>query len=103
MKSRTSSIVAGLIVAGCLSVSWYVARPAHGVAGLTPTTQQADQKAADKTADTTPVNKNCAVETDQPIDPNVTVVYNGKTYGFCCQDCVKKFNADPEKYAANAK
>ena len=24
--------------------------------------------------------------------------YKGKTYYFCCQDCVKKFKANPEKY-----
>lgn len=24
--------------------------------------------------------------------------YNGKTYYFCCPDCVEKFKADPQKY-----
>ncbi len=52
---------------------------------------------------TQPVNKNCAVMSDHEIDPEVTYVYKGKTYGFCCEDCVPKFKANPEKYAKNAK
>ena len=24
--------------------------------------------------------------------------YKGNTYYFCCQDCVDKFKADPDKY-----
>jgi YHS domain-containing protein len=46
-----------------------------------------------------PVNKWCAVEgKDHDIDPKVTVVYKGKTIGFCCKDCVEEFEKDPEKY-----
>jgi YHS domain-containing protein len=46
-----------------------------------------------------PVNKWCAVEgKDHEIDPKVTVVYKGKTIGFCCKDCVEEFEKDPEKY-----
>jgi Cu+-exporting ATPase len=28
--------------------------------------------------------------------------YNGKTYYFCCPDCPKAFEANPEKFAAKA-
>ena len=46
-----------------------------------------------------PVNKWCAVEgKDHDVDPKVTVVYKGKTIGFCCKDCVEEFEKDPEKY-----
>jgi hypothetical protein len=49
-------------------------------------------------------NKNCAVEQDNPVDPKVpTVVYNGKVIGFCCEDCVKPFQKDPEKYMKTIK
>lgn len=48
------------------------------------------------------VNKHCPVSGDA-IDPTVTVVYKGKTYAFCCADCVKTFNKDPDKYVALAK
>ncbi|MBL4702634.1 MAG: YHS domain-containing protein [Phycisphaeraceae bacterium] len=26
--------------------------------------------------------------------------FQGQTIGFCCDDCIKPFNANPEKYAA---
>jgi YHS domain-containing protein len=28
--------------------------------------------------------------------------YNGKTYYFCCPDCPKAFEANPEKFATKA-
>ena len=48
------------------------------------------------------VNAKCPVSGDD-VDPKVTTVYDGKTYAFCCADCVKSFNKDPAKYAAKAK
>ena len=50
------------------------------------------------------VNKFCAVEgEDHEVDPKVTVVYKGKTIGFCCKDCVEEFQKDPEKYVKRMK
>ena len=61
-----------------------------------PTTQ--------KSATTKPINKYCAVEQENEIDPKVpTVQYQGKTIGFCCEDCIPKFKADPEKYMTTLK
>jgi YHS domain-containing protein len=93
MFKTNSFLIAGAII-GCV-----------GIASLTGTRVRAADPAptTQKSVDPTPVNKMCAVENDQPIDPSVTAVYNGKTYAFCCKDCVAKFKADPEKYAANAK
>jgi Cu+-exporting ATPase len=31
-------------------------------------------------------------------DAGATVEHGGKTYYFCCKDCLAKFNADPKKY-----
>jgi YHS domain-containing protein len=45
----------------------------------------------------TPVNTICPVSKED-ADPKVTYNYNGKTYAFCCNKCLKKFKADPEKY-----
>ena len=39
--------------------------------------------------------------TTMPKDKMIPVEYKGKTYYFCCQDCVPKFKADPEKYIKN--
>jgi YHS domain-containing protein len=50
-----------------------------------------------------PVNKYCPVDPTSAIDPKVTYMYNGKTYGFCCKDCIAEFKKDPAKYAAEAK
>lgn len=42
-------------------------------------------------------NKNCPVMGD-PIDKNVSIVYQDKKLYFCCDKCIPKFNKDPEKY-----
>jgi YHS domain-containing protein len=58
---------------------------------------------ADPTTQPTAINKLCPV-THDPVDPKIpTIEYKGKTIGFCCSDCIKAFNADPEKYMANLK
>ena len=44
-------------------------------------------------------NANCPISGD-PVNPQVTTVYQGKTYGFCCAGCVKKFKKNPEEYIA---
>jgi YHS domain-containing protein len=62
---------------------------------------KSDSQAAGKS--TQPVNKFCAVHTDDAVDPTVTTVYEGKVIGFCCEDCQKKFDLDPKAYAAKLK
>jgi YHS domain-containing protein len=44
----------------------------------------------------------CPVMGDE-IDPesNFPVAYQGKRYILCCEDCVKRFNKDPEKWVKN--
>lgn len=44
-----------------------------------------------------PVNSVCIVSGEE-LDSKITADYNGKTYGFCCKTCLKKFTKDPEKY-----
>jgi YHS domain-containing protein len=58
---------------------------------------------APSTPSTQPVNKMCAVMREDKIDPKVTYVYQGKTIGFCCEDCVPEFRKDPEKYMKDLK
>ena len=50
-----------------------------------------------------PINKMCAIETKNAIDPTVTVMYKGKVIGFCCKDCIPEFQKDPEKYMKDLK
>jgi YHS domain-containing protein len=90
---KLAAIAATTLLATSLA-SLHVARAAES-----PTTAPSTQPAAD----TTPINKYCAVNTKDLIDPKVTTVYKGKTIAFCCEDCIKEFNKDPEKYASKAK
>jgi YHS domain-containing protein len=69
-----------------------------------PTTQPADAfPATQPSASAAPINKYCAVDRDQEVDPKVTYLYQGKVIGFCCDDCIPKFKKDPEKYMKDLK
>jgi YHS domain-containing protein len=62
-------------------------------------------KATTKAATTqpAPVNKKCPIS-GEDIDPKgKTVTYKGKVVGFCCDDCIEKFNKDPDKYVESLK
>ena len=67
--------------------------PVSATVAAAPSTQEADK----------PINKNCPIEPDNAIDPKVTIKYKGKTVAFCCADCIKEFQKDPEKYMAKMK
>lgn len=41
----------------------------------------------------------CAVNPSKAAKPGITAKHDGKTYSFCCNNCKKKFEADPAKYA----
>jgi YHS domain-containing protein len=85
-KRLVLAMVLGLSLAGCMSSGEKAAsnQPASQVAGAA-------------------VNKYCLVDPTSPIDPKVTYMYNGTTYGFCCKDCITEFKKNPEKYIAAAK
>jgi hypothetical protein len=67
----------------------------------TPATKPADGKGdSSKPA----INKFCAVEGgDKAVDQDAWVIYKGLKIGFCCEDCVKEFNSDPDAYMAKLK
>ena len=49
-----------------------------------------------------PINKKCPIKgTD--IVAGRTVEYKKQLIGFCCADCVAKFEGDPEKYIKKVK
>ncbi|MBI1335923.1 MAG: YHS domain-containing protein [Phycisphaera sp.] len=61
--------------------------------------QAAADAVKDAAEDAVAVNAKCPVSGD-PIDAKgAKVVYDGKVYGFCCDDCIKAFKANPAKYA----
>ena len=84
----TSLLGAGVLVADD--------KPAEKTAEKTPATKPADAKAdAAKPA----INKFCAVEGgDKAVDKECFVMYKGLKIGFCCEDCIKEFNSDPDAY-----
>ena len=53
-------------------------------------------------ANAAPVNTVCPVGS-RPIRTDITSSYQGKEVAFCCNNCKKKFDADPAKYAGNIK
>jgi YHS domain-containing protein len=59
-----------------------------------------EQPAADKSK---PVNQFCPIDREHAVDPTVTTTYKGKVVGFCCEDCIKKFDLDPDAYLADLK
>ncbi len=46
------------------------------------------------------INNYCPVMTEEEVDPQVTTVYRGKTIAFCCDRCLEKFEANPQRYVA---
>ena len=64
----------------------------------------ADKKAPATTQSAAAVNKFCAVEGgDHTVDSDVFVTYKGKKIGFCCKDCVKEFESNPDEYVQKMK
>ena len=44
-----------------------------------------------------PVNTRCPIS-GKLVSPDALTVYKGETIGFCCGNCVKKFESDPAKH-----
>ncbi len=39
------------------------------------------------------VNDYCAIMPEDPVDPTITREWNGQKIGFCCQGCLKDWDA----------
>lgn len=48
-----------------------------------------------------PFNIMCPVYSDEPSDPEITTIHDGKPVYFCCKKCVRTFREDPGKFAKN--
>jgi YHS domain-containing protein len=82
-----------LTSAFCVMVLAAQTEPLSAVAAPVPSSQPANK----------PINKFCPIEPDNEIDPKITVVYQGKVIGLCCNDCIREFNRDPEAYMKKLK
>ena len=48
-----------------------------------------------------PINAQCPVTPEEPAESHLTLDFEGRTIGFCCRDCMRKFRDNPEAYRAN--
>jgi YHS domain-containing protein len=71
--------------------------PAGG-ATTAPSTQASAALTVTKTS-----NAFCPIDSDHKVDPKVTLAHDGKTIGFCCEDCIPTFKKEPAKYLASMK
>ena len=101
MKRLFLSVAVLALVAGCSGNSNQNQAPSQPTdqGQAAPTTEPATQPSASAQ----PINKYCAVDRNDPVDPKVTYLYQGKVIGFCCEDCIPKFKKDPEKYVKDLK
>jgi len=53
---------------------------------------------APRTVEAQEINKMCPVMTDEEVDPEMTITFRGKKVGFCCDICIEKFKANPDRY-----
>ena len=94
--SLAAALVAG---AGYTAVMAAGTGPATHVAAAAPATPAASAAATEKSAAVDVKNTKCIVTKEEVEgDDQTTLEYKGKTYHLCCSMCIKKFNADPEKY-----
>jgi YHS domain-containing protein len=97
---KMASILSLALLAG---IAAYVSAENTTQPSSQPSSEPSSQPAT-KTSDAGTVNQFCAVEKEHKVDPKAkTYVYNGKTIGFCCSDCVDEFKKNPEKYMASLK
>jgi YHS domain-containing protein len=97
MKRLIVSAALLVLAAGCGDKSQ---PPEQSNKAAMPTTMPAATQAS---ATQKPINKYCAVDRDNEVDPTVTYLYQGRLIGFCCDDCIPKFKKDPEKYMKDLK
>lgn len=96
MKRLILSAALLVLVAGCAEKA---PPPEKSDNAATPMAAPATQASLSQK----PINKYCAVDRDDEVDPTVTYLYQGKVIGFCCEDCIPKFKKDPEKYMKDLK
>jgi len=97
MKKRLLLVPSAVMVLGLGVVAMAIADDKPAATSAPATTAPTTQASAKIS------NTKCPVSGDA-VDPKVkTVAYQGKTIGFCCEDCVEPFKKNPEKYAKNIK
>jgi YHS domain-containing protein len=90
-----AALAAAFVVAGC-------SKPQATPGSNPPVSKALPTAAPTATPAATEEMASCPVlGTTMPKSQMIKEEYKGKTYYLCCQDCVPKFKADPEKYTKN--
>ena len=108
MKWIVLMLALSLVSAGMIGCEARVETTPTSPGSSTPTTEEVDAvpttgPATQASASLAVSNQYCAVEKENKVDPAVTVAHAGKTIGFCCADCIPKFQKEPAKYLASLK
>ncbi len=79
------------LLSAAFTLSAFAADPSPSSSASAAPSAQTSQKA---------VNTTCPVSGDAvgDIGKPVYAQYKGQTIAFCCKDCLKKFNKNPDKY-----
>ena len=108
MKRVLLAAALGLILIGCdestspsTPSAPQVKEAIPAPAATMPATTQASASAS--ASATTIANAMCPVGGEKVDPKGKTVSYEGKTIGFCCDECIESFQKEPAKYAANLK
>jgi YHS domain-containing protein len=99
-------LVSAAMIAGCEAredVSQPLPTPAPTTDEAETTDPAATTGPATQASAAAPANQYCAVMGEHKVDPKVTLAHAGKTVGFCCEDCIPKFEKEPAKYLASLK
>jgi YHS domain-containing protein len=100
MRIKSTLLLCSLFAVACAGSAPPAAAPspaaAPAAASSAPLVAPGEAKVGDRTK--CPVSGHeFVVKADSPH-----AEYNGKTYYFCCTDCPKAFEANPEKFATKA-
>jgi YHS domain-containing protein len=104
MKTLLPIAIVALGILGCGDDAPKTPPTAPPAAKPVPATQSPNAAGA-QTQPAAFTNTSCPVS-DETLGEHgkpVTVSFEGKTYGLCCDDCVAEFQKDPTRFAAKAK
>lgn len=94
MRIRKMQIALAALLIGVLVVGFGGCKDKSDDAPADPVEQA--KQAAGSVAST--VSQTTCPIMGKPIDKSVSVEYQGQKVYFCCQGCIEKFKAEPEKY-----
>jgi YHS domain-containing protein len=80
-----------VLLTAAFTLSAFAADPSPSASASAAPSAQTSQKAANTVC---PVSGDTVGDVGKPVYAQ----YKGQTIAFCCKDCLKKFNKNPDKY-----